>query len=533
MAVSRRAFIGRTGSALAGAALAPSALVREVRPAFRWAARSAADMPAPDMAALLWQRAAFGARPGDVEQTRQTGTDAWIEAQLNPDGLPDPYTDAVLAARGLTSYKQTSKQLLEGNANASAQHLVAGTLLRQWFSPRQLYEVMVDFWNDHFTIYAGQADAGKVRIVDDRDVARAHALSTFKTLLTASAHSPAMIMFLDNDTNQARQINENYAREIMELHSLGVAVAGVPYTEDDIKQVARCFTGWNWVRRSQKDTDIVGSFVYMDNIHDQNAKKVLGVSIPARQGQQDGVQVIDILSRHEATPRFIATKLIRRLVCDDPVADVPALVDRVAGVFTAKGGDVKAMLRTILTSPEFATSFGHFGGRYSRPLDYAARAVRALGGQPADFDALAVFATSRRGRAVGVLPAAGQVPFYWQTPDGYPDVKIAWSSSSGLLARWNYALDLVGSLDRNAAGGPTGGGIDSPISVIDQTPPDRRTAGEVADYWIDRILHRPMLSADRAVLVDFVTAGGTEFDTLTAAQRARIREMVALVLDSP
>ncbi len=535
MAVSRRTFLGRGSAALAGAALAPGALVRDQRPVVRWAARTAADMPEPDAVALLWQRAAFGARPGEVDAARESGAEAWIEAQLAFTKLPDPYTDAALVALGLTSYGLTAAELLAGNNGNPAQHLVNGTLIRQWFSPRQLYEVLVDFWNDHFTVFVGQADAGRVRIIDDRTVARTHALGRFKDILTASAHSPAMLMFLDNDSNQARKINENYAREIMELHTLGVAVNGVPYTEDDIKEVARCFTGWNWVRQGGGGRGgAVGDYQYRDGIHDQNAKRVLGQAIPARQGEQDGVQVIDMLCRHDATPRFIATKLIRRFVCDDPEADVPGLVDRVAAVYKAKDGDIKSIVRTILTSAEFAGAFGRYGGRYSRPLDFAARAARALGAQPADFDALSAFTTSRRGRTgAGMLALAGHLPFYWSTPDGYPDVKVAWASSSGLLARWNYALDLVGSVDRGAGGRPAAGGVESPLNVIDQTPSDRKTAGAVVDYWIDRILSRPMLAADRAVLVDYVTAGGTEFDTLSADQRARIRELVALILDSP
>jgi len=532
MAHSRRTFLGRGAAALA--AVPVGALGRGARPSVRWAARTAADMPPPDLAALLHQRAAFGPRPLDVAEARRMGPFDWIEAQLDVGSLPDPFDDAALVARGLTAYGAAPAELVGGNIGQSVPHLVSGTLLRQWFSPRQLYEVMVDFWNDHFTVFAGQAGPGQLRIVDDRAVARTHALGAFKAILTASATSPAMLMYLDNDTNQARRINENYAREIMELHTLGVAVDGVPYTEDDIKEVARCFTGWNWVRQGGDARGAVGTFQYRDGIHDQNAKRVLGRAIPARQGQQDGRQVIDILCAHDATPRFIATKLVRRFVCDDPTADTPALVDRVAATYRDRDGDIAAMVRTILTSAEFAGAFGRFGGRYSRPLDFAARAVRALGATPEDFARLESFATSRRGRAAaGLLPLAGQLPFYWPTPDGYPDIKVAWSSSSGLLARWNFALDLVGSVPRGANGRPTGGAAESPIDVVAQTPPEARTAGAVVDHWIDRILARPMLAADRAVLVDYLTAGGTDGETLGAERRPRIREMVALILDSP
>ncbi len=532
MALTRRSFLGRGAAALA--AVPAADLARGVRPGVRWAARTAADMPPPDLEALLWQRAAFGARPGDVAAARRMGAAAWIETQLDPAALPDPFDDAALVARGLTAYGATPEALMAGNVGQSVPHLISGTLLRQWFSPRQLYEVLVDFWNDHFTVFAGQAGPGQLRIVDDREVARRHALGTFKAILTASAQSPAMLMYLDNDTNQARRINENYAREIMELHSLGVAVDGVPYTEDDIKEVARCFTGWTVARGGQGARGAPGTFQYRDNVHDQGAKRVLGRAIPARQGQQDGHQVIDLLCDHDATPRFVATKLVRRFVCDDPLADVPALVDRVAADYRVRDGDLRSMVRTILTSPEFAAAFGRFGGRYSRPIDYCARAIRALGAEPAHFDALAVFTTSRRGRsAAGLLPLAGQLPFYWPTPDGYPDVKVAWASSSGLLARWNFALDLVGSVPRGANGRPIGGAPESPIDVVAQTPGDARTAGQVVDHWIDRLLARPMLAADRAVLVDYLTTGGTEFEALTPAQRPRIREMVALILDSP
>lgn len=521
MTLSRRDFM-RIGSLAPAAAVVPDAAGAPLlpRPPIAWAARAAADMPEPDLAALLCSRAAFGPRPGDVERARQMGPAAWIEEQLRPAAIDDNTAEAGLAALNYATLTMTPAEILavEQVGNIVNQ-LVSATVYRQVFSRRALFEVMVDFWSDHFSVAIRDGQVRFFKTVDDREVIRPHALGSFKALLTASAHSPAMLEFLDNALNYANRLNENYAREIMELHTLGVAVNGVPYTEDDIKEVARCFTGWT-IQRRGTDPAQRGAFLFSSGQHDRGVKRVLGQTIPGGRGEEDGLAVIDILCAHPATARFLATKLVRRFVADDP-GQAPEIVDAVAAAYTRTDGDIAAMLRALFNHPQFAQSFARFGGKLCRPLDHAARALRAFDAPISSFAAAMTEVTSARG--ANFLNATGHVPFYWPTPDGYPDVKEAWSASSGLLARWNLGLRLAGA-------GPDRRNVLNPVT---QMPGDVTRAGAAVDWWIDRLLHRPMLPADRATLVDYLTQGGTDQDTLTAAMRARLPELIALVLDSP
>ncbi len=521
MKVSRRDFL-KLGTATAAAAVVPGEIAPPIpRPTLRWAARTAADMPAPDLAALLLSRAAFGGRPGDVERARQIGPAAWLEEQLEPAAIDDQPAADGLAALGLKTLNLEPPELMAyAQAGAIADEVIQATLFRMTFSQRALFEVMVEFWNDHFSMMVRDKLVRYFKPHDDRVVARAHALGRFNELLGASAHSPAMLSYLDNDVNYARRINENYAREIMELHTLGVAVDGVPYTEDDIHDVALCFTGWTIAGRNA-GADKIGTYQFAMNQHDKGVKHVLGRTIPGNQGEEDGLAVIDILCDHPATPRFLAAKLVRRFVTDDPLGETPDLVDAVAAAYTRTGGDIKAMLRALFGHASFAASFGRFGGKLTRPVDYAVRMMRALDLKIADWPTVYPDLSGRRG--VRFLTAAGHVPFLWPTPDGYPDVKDAWDASGGILARWNLGLKLAGaSADRRFTVNPAA-----------QMPAGVTTAGAAVDFWIDRLIHRPMLPADRAALVDYLTAGGTDSATLTTTMRNRLPELIALVLDSP
>jgi uncharacterized protein (DUF1800 family) len=496
------------------------------RPDIRWAAQTPAQMPEPDLATLLLNRAAFGPRPGDVQAVRDMGEAMWIEQQLDFAAIDDSAISTRIYEE-LPTTGATAKLLLSivERQNQPVDELRAATMYRMIFSPRLLHEVMVEFWTDHFSIYHLQDYCYALKTVDDREVIRPNALGDFKTLLTASAHSPAMLNYLNNDVSTRQMPNENYAREIMELHSLGVATDGYPYTEEDVLEVARCFTGYTWYQR-EGATDR-GDFYFDDEMHDNGAKTVLANFIPASGGRSDALQVIDILTHHEATPKFLAFKLVRRFVTDDPVTETPELLGRVERAYIDSDGDIPAMLREILHSPEFAASFSSFGGRLSRPMDLVARTLRALDLQPAQVgnlsDGLANIVGGR-----GALTAMGHVPFYWATPDGYPDVKQNWTSSATMLARWNLGLAAMGA----AGDGPRTRSLITNFDPVTQMPPLTK-AGEIVDYWIDRVLHRPMLDADRELLVDFLTAGGTEFDTLTTTQRRRLPETVALILDSP
>ena len=245
---------------------------------------------------------------------------------------------------------------------------------------------------------------------------------------------------------------------------------------------------------------------------------MLGQTLPAGGGQLDGDLVIDLLCRHAATPRYVGAKLLRRLVCDHPETDCPELLDRVVAAW-GKDGSIPELLRLIVGSAEFKASFGRFGGKLVRPLDQAARMLRVLGWPAAEFGSLSSLILGGR----GMLAGCGQLPFYWPTPDGYPDVKEAWVASAPMIERWNLALALCGASP----------GFKPRYLAASATPPELTRAGQVLDYWLDRILGRPMLAADRATVLDFLTMGGTDGDSLTPALRERLPATLALILDSP
>ena len=276
--------------------------------------------------------------------------------------------------------------------------LVGATQYRACFSPRQLYEVMVEFWSNHFSIQLINGFEPVLKPEDDARVIRPHALGNFRDLLFASAKSGAMIYYLDNFLNTAEAPNENYARELLELHTMGVDGG---YSEQDIKEVARCFTGWTLDFNTAE-------FSFVPFFHDDDPKVVLGQSIPAGGGISDGETVLDLIAAHPSTARFVATKLCRRFISDQPA---PGVIDRVADAFRLSNGDIRVTLEALFVSDEFLLTAD---SKLSRPLEFLGQAVRSLDpdlGLPGDGGEW----------LFGVASVLGQLPFYWPTPDGYPD----------------------------------------------------------------------------------------------------------------
>lgn len=495
------------------------------RPALRWAARVSADMPPPDPATHLLSRVAWGATPADLARVAALGMPAWIEEQLDAERIDASAVDGPLTA-GIPelSLELARLELLNQRTYRVTDALNAATLYRQVYSPRRLYEAMVDFWSDHFSINQYMEGATWHKLIDDRDVIRPHALGRFEDLLTASARSVAMLIYLNNELNRKGQLNENYAREIMELHTLGVAEEGEPYSEIDVVEVARCFTGWAWANRNGDPQ--YGAYRFYPDRHDPGVKLVLGDVIPAGGGEMDGRAVIHMLCRHPATARFLATKLVRRFVCDDPMAQVPQLVAKVAQAYLGSDGDIATTLRTLLNAPEFADAFGNYGGRLYRPMELAVRMMRAVGVPqslfvPALGDAKQTFHawyTNLVGWD-GFLNHMGHVPFAWLTPDGYPDRKEDWTASVVMLYRWNLGLAM--------AEGRLVPGFRPRLN----RPSDLATAAEIVDHWIQRLLGRAMLEADRDTLLAWFTDSGKL--NLTQAVAQREDGLIALILDSP
>ena len=332
-------------------------------------------------------------------------------------------------------------------------------LLRAVYSERQLYEVMVDFWENHFSIFANKDDDRLLLTSFDRETIRPFAMGRFRDLLGATAHSPAMLFYLDNWRSSVPRpypakgdkpagvdggFNENYARELMELHTLGVDGG---YTQQDVQEVARCFSGWTIQKPNEQ-----GLFLYRPGFHDDGEKVVLGHRILPGGGIADGERVLDILATHPATARFLAIKLARRFVSDDPPKSV---IDRAAAVFLKTDGSIRETLRAIITSPEFFAATA-YRAKVRSPLEYVAAAMRALNAET-DGDRPVLDLIGRMGQ-----PLYGRI-----TPDGYADRAEQWLSSAAMVVRLNFAAALAANRIKGSKID-----IDSLLTGVEQT--DRR-----------------------------------------------------------
>lgn len=404
----------------------------------------------------LLSRTSFGANGEEVAKVTRMGISPYLEEQLHPERIPDPLVEEKL--KGLKTIRLSAKDLFElypppnqakkQGITISAQmegpryvilELQQARLLRAVYSRRQLYEVMVDFWTNHFNVFAAKGADRWLVTSYDRDTIRPHALGKFKDLLLATAQSPAMLFYLDNWLSAApiatagevrpktnggirRGLNENYARELMELHTLGVDGG---YTQKDVEEVARCFTGWT-IRRPRGEAE----FRFEPRMHDSGEKTVLGTRIPAGGGMEDGKKVIDLLARHPSTGRFIAAKLVRRFVTDEPP---PSLVKQAAEAFRQSDGDIKSVLRAIVSAPDFYSA-QTIRAKVKKPLEFVASALRAVDAE-----------TDGSVPLLRYLARMGEPLFLSQPPTGHPDVGASWISPDTLLTRMNFVFDLAGN----------------------------------------------------------------------------------------
>ena len=419
-------------------------------------------------------RLGYGPRPGDVESVRRMGgVEAWIRRQLDPARIDDSRAEARVASlatatlptaelrKGYEVPREARREIqkrraemgenpspddarrarrelvrkyageMKGSPRQVVDELQQAKVLRAVYSERQLDEVLVDFWMNHFNVYANKGPERFLVGAYEREVIRPHAWGRFEDLLAATAKSPAMLFYLDNwlssdpdapsfARRRARGLNENYAREIMELHTLGVDGG---YTQKDVTEVARAFTGWTIAGLRNGEP----RFTFNRRMHDGGDKTILGRRIHEG-GIEEGEQVIHMLATHPRTARFISYKLARRFVADEPPA---ALVDRAAETFRRKGGDIRAVVTTIVTSPEFFAPAAR-AAKIKTPLEFVASAVRASGAEVTSARELA--------RRIALM---GMPLYQQQPPTGYKDTADAWVSTSGLLARINFAADLA------------------------------------------------------------------------------------------
>jgi uncharacterized protein (DUF1800 family) len=417
------------------------------------------------------ERLGFGPRPGDVDRVRAIGLEQYIAMQLEPAQIEDRAVEQRLArfeTLGFDSREMASRfftppqqnrprpeppqmtpqagepgqmpvpagAMREARARAGLPllELSQQKLLRAVYSERQLEEVLVDFWFNHFNVFAGKGQFARFYLTEyEREAIRPYVLGRFRDMLGATAKSPAMLWYLDNwmsaapaaasrqAQRPARGLNENYGRELLELHTLGVDGG---YTQQDVVEVARAFTGWtiDSPRRGG------GSFLFNPRMHDNGVKTVLGTAIPAGGGQRDGERVLDMLAAHPSTARHIARKLATRFVSDTPPQ---ALVDRAAKVFLDTGGDLRHVTRAIVMSPEFLAAEAR-GVKVKTPFEFAVSAIRASGAEVRNAAPL-----------VQQLRTLGMPLYGAQPPTGYDDTAASWINSGALIARMNFAAALA------------------------------------------------------------------------------------------
>ncbi len=390
-------------------------------------------------------RLTFGPRPGDVDRVRALGLAAWIDRQLAPctgDACVAPAARGE-ACRGEACFARGTEARRE--ARAAVQDLASARLIRAADSERQLEELLVDFWFNHFNVFAGKGRVAVFLPAYERDAIRPHVLGRFRDLLGATAQHPAMLFYLDNwlsvnpgaqdrrPDGKRRGLNENYARELLELHTLGVDGG---YSQDDIVNVARAFTGWTisgtgLPRRSGvMDSAAEAGFRFARAQHDDGEKAVLGQRLPAGGGIRDGERVLDIVAAHPATARHIATKLARRFVSDTPPE---ALVVRAAARFTQTGGDLREVVRTIVTSPEFFAPEAR-QAKVKTPLEFVVSAVRTRDASLPEPQVL-----------LRALRQLGMPLYMCQPPTGYEDTAETWISPGALVTRINVAQQIAGN----------------------------------------------------------------------------------------
>jgi len=447
----------------------------------------------------LLNRLSYGVLPEEVARLNQIGLEAYLEEQLAPDTLADPAVDDLMWTLPILSLDRKAIHTL-GFDGRVYNSVIQGMTLRAVLSRRQLYERMVEFWTDHFNIPASDDLVHDLAIMH-RDVIRKHALGNFRNLVMGTAQSPVMLYYLDQTYSEKDHPNENYARELLELHTLGVDGG---YTEQDVKEAARALTGW-------RVNDATETGFYFDpSIHDTDAKTFLGHTMPAGRGIEDGLHLLSIVVNHPETARFLCKKLCIRFVSD---AAPESLIESATQVWSDNDGDIVPVLRHIFLSAEFMQSVGQ---KFRRPLDFFVGAMRVTNTRIQNLWTM-----------FELLNDLAQIPYDWAPPDGYPDVARAWLGSSGLLARWNVAMTLTHSAYSDPDAEMT-----NRLDLFIGTP---ATVGILVDEVAMRVFGTSVLpEADYATFIDFTSDGAGESAPVTPKLIAnKLGTLFGLMLASP
>lgn len=475
----------------------------------------------------LFDRLTYGARPGDQEKLRprgEAGLKAWIENQLQPASIEDSDVERKLAslpslglspAQLLQTYRKPEDVALgmgikaedfkknedlkreirakigeDRLPDAIVREQTAQRLIRAVESRRQLQEVLVDFWLNHFNIDISKGDEKWMLPDFERTVIRAHAFGKFGDLLRAAARHPAMLVYLDNQASESEVdypslekwertgrkgpepkhrnngINENYARELLELHTLGVDGG---YGQTDVTALARILTGW-----SVENPKVNPTFKFKERVHDRGEKEFLGHEFPAGQGIEEGERALDLILNQPSTARFVSTKLARYFVADSPPQ---GLIDRMVKVWHKTDGDLRSVYREVLESPEF-WSRASYRAKVKKPLQFVVSSVRALGGE-----------LDVKGDLPKFLAAMGEEPYRCAPPTGYPDVAGAWVNPGAMISRLNFAINVANNRIE---------GVYAVLPALSHRP---TSAAKLIEGVEKRLLHERLSPASQAVVL--------------------------------
>lgn len=559
--VQRYGALGRSAPSKA----ARAKLAGEAPPADAFAAALPLDLPRPPFWIRVLGNLSYGATPQSIAEFNALGTTDtqrlanYVDWQLDWRAIDDSAVETRLANAGYTTLGKSLIQLWTDHVKPNPAYEVRmrpawecqrAALVRAVHSKRQLHEIMVGFWHDHFNVTVGDYDAGPVYVHYQRDVIRPNALGNFRTMLEEVAKSTSMLYYLDNASNTRAGPNENFARELLELHTLGAEnylgfmdPFQVPpdaqdpsypagYTDIDVYETASAFTGWSiknghWEFPNDND----GSFVYRQSWHDAGPKFLLGRMLyPEQPAMKDGRDVLDRLASHPGVARFVCKKLIRRFISDTPD---PAMVQSAAAIFRQNWrspDQIALTLRHILVSTALAQTWG---AKARRPFEAVAAAMRTLGS-----DWTIAVGTQKSDEFAWRMGFTGHAPYDWPAPNGYPDTHQAWSGSSSYAMTWKLLNWMTETSD---------GGVPlAPILATTRAQVPQWTATKLVDFWCRRILGYLPTAARRQTLIAFMAQNGdpaTYVVTDTNAwagtdlkrhyNQERLRSMVSLILMSP
>ncbi len=473
------------------------------------------QLPQVETEVLFLNKSSFGIRPRDYNHVKSIGIENYLEEQLDYQSIDDSYVDDLIqtlyplidySLPDLLTYINEGEAIGQDRSLEAATQLIYATMLRQIYSKRQLHEVMTEFWSNHFNVDISKNLVLFFKPYEDKHIIRANALTSFSEILKADSKSAAMMIYLDNNTSSKDGPNENYARELLELHTLGVNGG---FDEDDVKNVARCFTGWSV---KENDSDF---FEFKPQLHDYGRKIVLGHEIQYENGIRDGEKVIELLIDNSTTASFIAQKLVKRFYSDSTNLK---LVQAVAKSYISTDGDIKEMLRTLFHSPYFLDTVD---SKFKRPIEFVSSLFRSIDSESQNFT------ISQKQRPLIVLvdeyKAGGQIPLAYAPPTGYPDDASYWNNSSSILRRINLANGVSLSNIRYTNSKTYAEYIKYDFNALIG---DATTADEILDRLEDNLLFRKISNDDRLILSQFM-----HNDTLYI-EEIKIRATIGILLSS-